>query len=301
MIRAAATDRHSGVGSGTIAYRPLAGGTWRELPTALAGGELRARVDSLSEPAGRYVFRAVATDRAGNEAASASRRDGTAMIVDFPLREPTRVSSSIGGRQRAEAGYGRRPALAAVLRGPDGPIAGQEVELLERFAPGSSLDPVGRTVRTDRNGRISVRLSRGPSRTVRVGFAGTRRYQPAAGGDLALAVRGSASMNDLPRRVRAGRRVAFHGSIGTYGAAIPKGKLVELQVKGGGVPPLSDRRAGVPDRFPRRLATAVSLRSLLRSPDPLPVPAQGLARAELSLSHSGDARGRGALTVLPRR
>jgi hypothetical protein len=235
LIRAIVTDRHSGVGSGTIAYRPLAGGSWRQLPTALAGRELRARVDSLSEPAGRYVFRAVATDRAGNAAASTSRRDGTAMIVDFPLREQTRISSSIGGRHRAVAGYGRRPALAAVLRGPEGPIAGQQVELVERFAPGSSLDPVGRTVRTDRNGRISVRLSRGPSRTVRVGFAGTRRYQPAATDDLELAVRGSASLNDLPRRVRAGRRVVFDGSIGAYGAAIPKGKLVELQVKGGGV------------------------------------------------------------------
>jgi hypothetical protein len=157
------------------------------------------------------------------------------MVVDFPLRELTRISASIGGGHRAVAGYGRRPALGAVLRGPDGPIAGQEVELLERFAPGSSLHPVGRTVRTDRNGRISVRLSRGPSRTVRVGFAGTRRYQPAATDDLELAVRGSASLNDLPRRVRAGRRVVFDGSIGAYGAAIPKGKLVELQVKGGGV------------------------------------------------------------------
>jgi hypothetical protein len=235
LIRASATDRHSGVGSGAIAYRSVAGGSWHELPTALTGGELRARVDSLSEPAGRYVFRAVATDRAGNMAASVSRRDGTAMLVDFPLRESTRISSSIGGRHRAEAGYGRRPVLAAVLRGPDGPIAGQEVELLERFAPGSSLHPVGRTVRTDRNGRISVRLSRGPSRTVRVGFAGTRRYQSAAGRDLKLAVRGSASIDDLPRRVRAGRRIAFEGSIGSYGAAIPKGKLVELQVRGGGV------------------------------------------------------------------
>ncbi len=66
LIRAFAVDHHSGLRSAAIAYRPLSGGTWRELPTEIAAGELRARVDSAAEPSGRYVFRAVAGDSAGN-------------------------------------------------------------------------------------------------------------------------------------------------------------------------------------------------------------------------------------------
>ncbi len=236
LIRATAVDRHSGLGSTAIAYRPLSGGSWRELPTEVSGGELRARVDSAREPRGRYVFRAVAADAVGNVAVSTSRADGTDMVVDFPLREATRLSANIGGETRAQTGYGTQPELRAALLGPDGrPLAGQDVEVVERFDPGSSLDPIGRTVRTDANGRISVRLSRGPSRAIRVGYAGSRRYLSTQSSELTLGVRGSASIDPFPRRRRAGRRIGFHGSIGGYGAAIPKGKLVELQVKGGGV------------------------------------------------------------------
>ncbi len=237
LIRAAAADRHSGLAAGTIAYRPRAGGAWRELPTRLAGGHLQARVDSSSEPPGAYLFRAFAADRAGNRSISTSRADGSAMVVDFPLRERTRLRASIGGRRRAEAGYRSRPVLEAVLRDGEGePVGDQEVELTERFAPGSSLAPVGRTLTTDGRGRIRARLSRGPSRTVAVGYAGSRRYLGAAADPVVLAVRGSARLDPIPRRVRAGRRVVFAGRIGVYGTAMPHGKLIELQVRGGGVP-----------------------------------------------------------------
>ena len=111
----------------------------------------------------------------------------------------------------------------------------QEVELIERFAPGASLEPAGRTLTTDDRGRIRVRLSRGPSRTVAVHYAGSRRYLGSVADPVALAVRGSARLDPLPRRVRAGRRVVFSGTIGAFGTAMPQGKLVELQVRGGGV------------------------------------------------------------------
>jgi hypothetical protein len=236
LIRARVVDRHSGVAAASISYRPLAGGAWREVPSRMAGGELQARVDSSSERPGAYVFRAVATDVAGNVAVTTSRAGGRPMIVDFPLREETRLRASIGGRERAEVDYGSRPRIEAVLRDEDGqPVAGAGLELVERFVPGSSLAPAGRTLTTDRNGRISAPLTRGPSRTVAVSYAGSRRYLGSTAPAVSVAVRGSARLDPLPERIRAGRRVVFRGSIGTYGAAMPKGKLVELQARGGGV------------------------------------------------------------------
>lgn len=236
LIRARVLDRHSGVVTASISYRPLAGGAWRELPSRIVGGELQARVDSAAEPPGPYVFRATATDAAGNHAFSTSRADGSPMVVHFPLRARTRLLAAVGGRERAEIPYGGRPRFEAVLRGEDGePVDGADLELVERFAPGSSLEPVGRTLTTDGRGRISARLTRGPSRTVAVRYEGSRRYLGSTAEPVAVAVRGSARLDPLPPEVRAGRRVLFRGSIGAYGAAMPKGKLVELQARGGGL------------------------------------------------------------------
>jgi hypothetical protein len=236
LIRARVADRHSGIAAATISYRPLTGGAWRELPGRLVGGELQARVDSSAEPPGAYAFRVLATDAAGNVAVSTARADGRPMIVDFPLRARTRLRAAVGGRERAEVGYGSRPRIEAVLRDEDGaPVAGAEVELVERFATGSSLEPVGRTLISDARGRVSARLTRGPSRTVAVRFAGSRRYLGSTAAPVTVAVRGSARLDPVPKRIRAGRRVVFRGSIGAYGAAMPKGKLVELQVRGGGL------------------------------------------------------------------
>jgi hypothetical protein len=236
LIRATVRDPHSGVATSSIAYRPLAGGAWRELPVERSGALLSARVDSSAEPPGAYVFRVIASDVAGNQTVSTSRADGSAMVVGFPLRGRSRLRAAVGGRERARVAYGSRPWLEAVLRDEDGrPVAGEDVEVVERFAPGSALSPVGRTVSTDGHGRIRARLSRGPSRTVAARFDGSRRLLGADAGPVRVDVRGSARIAPLPRRVRAGRRVVFDGTVGAYGAALPKGKLVELQVRGGGI------------------------------------------------------------------
>lgn len=236
LITASVSDRHSGVAAGRIAYRPLVGGAWRELPTQLADGRLSTRVDSSSEPAGRYLFRVSATDAVGNEGSSSARADGSPMVLSFPLRTATALTATIGGEGSARAGYGERPELQAVLRDAAGqPLAGQPVDLVETYAPGASLAPIGRTVNTDARGRISVRLAAGPSRAVSVAYAGSRRYLAAAPQTARLIVAGYARLGAIPRRVRAGRKVLFRGSVGTLGARLERGKLVELQVKGGGI------------------------------------------------------------------
>lgn len=236
LITATVTDQHSGVATGAIAYRPLAGGAWRELPTGLSGGLLSARVDSRAEPPGRYLFRVSAADAVGNESISTTTEGGASMILTFPLRTATAVTATIGGDRRARVDYGERPRLDAVLRDASGdPVAGQPLELVETYAAGSSLAPVGHTIVTDANGRISLRLAAGPSRGVSVSYAGSRRYLEAAPSALGLTVVGYARLAAIPRRVRAGRKVLFRGAVGTLGARLERGKLVELQVKGGGI------------------------------------------------------------------
>ena len=237
LIRVAVRDETSGVASGSIAYRPVGGGAWRELPTELAGGELSARVDSSAEPSGRYVFRAVVTDVAGNGTTSDRRADGEQMVLDFPLRETTRLSSSVHGRDHAVVDYDGRTEVAGALRDKRGrPIAGEPVTVVERFAGGSSLEPVTRTATTDHAGRYSLRTSRGPSRRITVAYRGSRRFAGSSAGPITLGVHGIATLSVSARRVRAGGKAVFSGVVGRFGARLPAGgKLVELQVRGGGV------------------------------------------------------------------
>lgn len=236
LITAPVVDRHSGVAGGGIAYRPLDGGAWREVPTQLSGGSLVARVDSFSEPPGRYLFRVSASDAVGNEATSSARGDGSQMVLTFPLRTATSIDATVGGDRSARVRYGERPALEATLRDIDGaPLAGQALEVVETYANGSTLAPVGHTVTTDARGRISLRLQAGPSRDVAIAYAGSRRYLAAAPRAVAVVVDGYARLGAVPRRVTAGRKVLFRGSVGTLGVKLARGKLVELQVKGGGI------------------------------------------------------------------
>ncbi|MCO5326629.1 MAG: hypothetical protein M9964_06165 [Solirubrobacterales bacterium] len=236
VISAPVVDRHSGAAGGLISYRPLDGGAWRDLPTELVDGRLQARVDSSAEPPGRYIFRAAAGDNAGNLAASTARADGSPMVLSFPLRTPTDLAASVGGDSTARLRYGERPRLEATLRDADGrPLAGQPLDVVEAYAHGSSLAPVGRTVTTDSRGRIDVQLPAGPSREISIAYAGSRRYLAAAQRKVGVTVEGYARLAAIPRHVTAGRKVLFRGSVGTLGAVLGRGKLVELQVKGGGI------------------------------------------------------------------
>ena len=158
------------------------------------------------------------------------------MVLRFPIRERTSIDASIEGARGARVAYGHRPSLNATLRDASGAaVAGQTLDVVESFARGSSLAPVARSVRTDGRGRIELRLTRGPSRLVRVAYAGSRRYLPATARPLELGVAADARLRAMRRHVTAGRRVIFRGSVGTYGTAMSAGKLVELQVKGGGI------------------------------------------------------------------
>ncbi len=87
------------------------------------------------------------------------------------------------------------------------------------------------TLRTDAAGRLEVRLPAGPSRRLRLAFAGDALLLPAAGA-AAIRTPARAGLSATPRAVRAGGAVRFAGRL--RGGHVPRtGKLVELQARVG--------------------------------------------------------------------
>lgn len=231
LIEAAVFDPHSGVAAAKIAYQPIGGGRWRELETSIGGGRAHARVDSSSAPSGRYRFRIQVWDRAGNSTETLRRADGSRMVLRFPLRGRSRITSRLRPRG-GKLPYGTRPSVSGRLRGGRRPLVHEQVEVVERFAPGARRRQRVRTVRTDSHGRYRARLAAGPSRRVRVRFAGSRTRLPARTAGKKVAISGSARLGVSRSRVSAGERVGFTGRVGMRGAVVPaRGKVVELQVR----------------------------------------------------------------------
>jgi hypothetical protein len=82
---------------------------------------------------------------------------------------------------------------------------------------------------TDGNGHYATRLPRGPSREVRVTFAGNRSLQPATD-VVRLLVRGWASLELRPRSLQRGGTISFRGRVGLFRAPMPAaGKLIQIQ------------------------------------------------------------------------
>jgi hypothetical protein len=238
LIRVEASDRTSGLDGQTarIEYRRAGTTEWKPLATELKSGELTARVDSVSESAGDYEFRASIADVAGNSGSTTQREDGMAMKLTFPLKDPVRLDAHLANGStdqlvpfRAEGEISGR-----LLDEAGNPVANEPVTVTETFAEGSLIDRRVRTVSTNSTGKYRSQLPGGPSRDVRVEYEGSRRYLDDARAGLDFDVRGAATFNTSKRRVKAGSSVSFFGRVKRYYAQIPKGgKLVEVQVKSG--------------------------------------------------------------------
>jgi hypothetical protein len=114
-------------------------------------------------------------------------------------------------------------------------VAASRAEALARAAAdgSASATPPPRppsaacTVRTDPAGRIEVRVPRGPSRTLRLSFAGDSLLLPASG-KVAIRTAARVRLRVTPGVVPAGRGVRFAGRL--RGGHIPRaGKIVEVQ------------------------------------------------------------------------
>jgi hypothetical protein len=159
-------------------------GDWHALATSLAGGRLVARISA----AGSYELRARVHDAAGNEAIGTHRTDGSPAVVTIAPRDVTRLELTARGGRRTPAGNLsltlRRGALGPVIHATlrassDARLPGQTVQILARTRGKRTWRTVS-TLRTDRRGALAFRIGAGPSRTIRVRFAGTTALRPAS-------------------------------------------------------------------------------------------------------------------------
>ena len=190
-------DRTSGVASGRIELRGPGPVAWRPLATARSGDRLVARLDDAALAPGAYEVRARAVDAAGNESLGTRRVDGAPADLTLPLRRRTAVTVRRDGRTL----HARLTAFAAPLAGdaalsPVGaePLADRVLSLSQRLRGRSAWRSVcprrtvviasasgACTLRTDAAGRVEVRLPAGPSRILRLAFAGDALLLPASG------------------------------------------------------------------------------------------------------------------------
>ncbi len=234
-IRAAVSDKHSGLAAATISMRPAGADKWEPLETKLADGEARAQVDSLSLPAGEYEFRAVVSDVAGNLSATTKRANGDAMKLSFPLKDAVELRAHLnrGGSRAQVVRYGTKAKAKGLLLDKAGePIEGQHVTIVENFGAGALVRERVSQATTDERGKWRSKVPAGPSRDVRVFYGGSARYAPAVKGVGTFLVRSRASFQASRDSLPEGHTLKFSGRVGHFGARIPSGgKLLELQVR----------------------------------------------------------------------
>jgi hypothetical protein len=260
LVRADVSDAHSGPARGEILYRRLDSERWIDLPTKFVGGkspdtaQLVARVERDVEP-GTYVFRADATDAAGNGVSSTRRADGSEMALrklppataaqpgerpraaEAPVtaRGKTRLFAHLRWGQRrgpnVTVPFGAGAALSGRLVTAAGVgLSGQRLRVVSRPSRGALADRQVDPVTTGSHGGFRLALAAGPSRRITVNYAGGDGLAASRRPALALRVRGGLVFRALPQRLNTGESVRLWGRIRTRGAPLPRrGKLVAIQ------------------------------------------------------------------------
>jgi hypothetical protein len=87
-----------------------------------------------------------------------------------------------------------------------------------------------RLIRTGADGAFAMNLPAGPSRKIKVSFAGDRRHSESSTGSLRLGVRGSLSLMVRPARLRTGQKLRFRGRVRSGAARHPsRGSVVAIR------------------------------------------------------------------------
>jgi hypothetical protein len=228
-----ASDQHSGLAGGDIEMRAMGTRTWHGLRTERQGSQLVTYVDDERFQKGAYEFRGHAFDRAGNEASTGKRTDGSAASIRLPARIDTRLRVGIlrtGSRRTRTrfdsdllASFGARLRLTGLLTNVDGqPIEGATIEA---FGDGGGF-AIGLAT-TGSNGRFRYILHARRNRDLTFRYGGSRRIG-AATTRVRVRVRATSSIQASRRWLRNGQAVTFVGRV--RGRPLPPGgKLVEVQ------------------------------------------------------------------------
>jgi hypothetical protein len=243
-------DRVSGLAGGEIELRRQGSSVWQTLDVRRQGGRLLARIDDARLPAGTYELRARAADQAGNQGSTASRLDGSPMVLRLPLRFQATMTAGVvqtrivrkrvrrHGRRRmvkrrvirlvpaAHVRLGRRARISGRLTNTDGqPIAGGTVYVFSRSA--TTAESFAGVLTTNGRGRFSYAAKGTRNRGLRFVYLGTPLALPAQRA-VALLVRARSSLRASRRRARNGQAVTFRGRVSSL--PVPAGgKLVEMQ------------------------------------------------------------------------
>jgi hypothetical protein len=256
LIAATVTDPLSGPDGarGSIQVRRRnSGDPFRPLATTVAGPLLLARWDSDSYPEGEYEFRAVGFDAAGNHGATTRRANGAAMLLQSPLKRPTRLLLAFPGRPRPACRRAHRrrcrvrwregtqtlrtvplggsaSVVGRLLAGSDA-LGGRPVREIERVSPGAAAAVRATTVLTAADGSFRLPLRPGPSRLLSVDFGGDRTLARSESPPAQLAVRSGVSMSASRHTARVGGApVVFSGRVRGLAAAAA-GRSVQLQFR----------------------------------------------------------------------
>jgi hypothetical protein len=242
LISARVTDKVSGLASGEIELSAQGSNVWQSLPTQQEDSRLVARIDDARFPAGIYVLRATARDRATNQNSTQTRLDGRPMTVTLPLRTPTSVRAGVVTQRRARghgrvnrtvlepdvrSRFGAEIRVAGVVRTRDGrPVREAEVRVLSRTA--TSREQLFAVVRTDQHGRFTYLAKASATTTFRIVYEGSGTTLPSQR-EVGLLVPASSTIGTRPHHVANGQVVTFIGRLRSLPVPVG-GKLVELQV-----------------------------------------------------------------------
>jgi hypothetical protein len=250
LIRADVSDLHSGPAGGEIHLRRLGGeGVWTELPAKFQAGtagmaSLLARLPDSLAP-GTYVFRADASDGAGNTASTTLRVDGSEMTLRV-APEPARPRIGVGGaktrifarlrwRQRRGSSvtvpFGARAVLSGRLLDAEGAgLAGRRLKVAIRPSRGALSNGRALYLETGSHGGFRLELPAGTSRRIAIVFPGDRALDRARRAPLSLRVRGGVVFHATPSSLATGERLVLWGRVRAQGAPLPRrGKLVAVQ------------------------------------------------------------------------
>lgn len=262
QVSATLSDADSGPADGSISYRRLGSEQWTELPTRLRGSDDAARAELVAHTpelaSGTYVFRAEASDGAGNRTANSLRADGTEMAIrKLPpaVAQPQPASRAAGASPRSaplprtktrlfarlRGGHGRGDSLTIPFGAPallsgrltraDGAgIADRRLRIVSRPSRGALAPVATISAVTGDHGGFELRVPPGPSRRLAVGFPGDGGLEPASRQKLELRVRSGVSLKAAPRSLRTGQTVHLSGRVSSRGAPVPRrGKLIAIQ------------------------------------------------------------------------
>jgi hypothetical protein len=139
--------------------------------------------------------------------------------------------------ERLGSRYGRPLTILGRLTGPGGvPIVAAQVNVLSRAEYAGAQAAAMTGVRTDSNGRFTLRLpSDTASRTLSFEYSSRFGSPPVVSKTLTLSVRAGVSLHIAPRTAHVGGSIHFSGRL--RGGPIPKGgKLVVLEARSPGGP-----------------------------------------------------------------